>query len=229
MLTLDVMKKNLPKRIAGTLGQDQVDLLNEVLEESDARHAIRDNILGFTSVLNAPHYSLKDYVHAVKYITFTMMGDTNIRAWSKVFPDRYTRLREKGTPDKDINAHVRHYNKTKLVNEIRDQALVPSYLLNADKYQEAINIQAKIMSDENVSPKVRSDAANSLLTHLKRPETQQISVNVGVQEGGLVQELKDITMGLAAQQRNMIEQGAYSVQETSKRQIVTVDGSAEEV
>lgn len=214
------MNRCLPSRFKGKLDQDQVESINSALTDPETQDMLKENILGFSNVLAAPHYSLKDYVNAVKYISFKMMGDTNIVAWSKVFPDRYTRLVARGTLEKDIHAHVRHYNRTKLVNEIREQSLIPTHIINADVFQEAINTQAKLMRDEDVSPKVRCEAANSLLTHLKRPEAQKIELDVGLKENSMLTELKDVTTALAAQQLAMIESGAYSPKEIAHQEIL---------
>lgn len=229
MLTKEVMQRCLPSRMKSRLDDETVERMNLAIFSEEAQEAIKENFLGFTSVLKHPNYSMDEYLNAVKYITYTMMGDTNVAAWAKVFPDRYQRLLAKGTPSKDINAHVRHYNRTKLVNEIREQSLVPSHILNADKFQEAINIQAALMADETVSPKVRSDAANSLLTHLKRPETQRIELDVGIKEDSMLQELKDITAGLAAKQQQLIQGGAYNAKDIAHQEILTVTEDGEVV
>ena len=61
------------------------------------------------------------------------------------------------------------YNKNKLVNLILEQSMIPSWVLNQDMYQKALNVQCELMLTAN-SEKV-SDAANSILTHLKPPQS----------------------------------------------------------
>jgi hypothetical protein len=227
MLSVDVLQRALPAKLKGRISQGLVDKINGSIGDPDTAEIIEENILGYISVIQMGRIKVDDYINAVKYVTYKMMGDANIAAWVKVFPNRYARLRANGVPDKDIHAHVSIYNKNKTVNEIYDRAQIPTSLLNADIFQKAINIQAHLMSDPNVSPKVRSDAANSLLTHLKRPETQKVELDIGIKDDSMLKELKDITLGLAKQQQSLIQSGAYSPKEIAHQDIIegeVVDG-----
>jgi len=57
------------------------------------------------------------------------------------------------------------------------------------------------------SEKVRSDAANSLLTHLKKPETKQIELNIGIKEDSGMDELRGKLREMAELQQSLIEKG----------------------
>ena len=155
------------------------------------------------------------------------MGCTNFESYIKTFPDRYQNFLNNNVPTKDIHCYVSAYNKNKLVNLIYEQTLVPTHVLNADVFQKAINVQADLMLNAK-SEKVRTDAANSLLNHLKRPEASKIELNVGLQEGGVISELREITSKLAAKQRQLIEGGSYSAQEIAHSKL-TIDGESERV
>jgi hypothetical protein len=220
MLTTDIVRKALPSSMKNRVSQGFVDSINEAITDPNTAEMMRDNILGYASVLANGRYKLDDYINAVKYVSFKAMGKLNIQAFIATFPDRYAKYKAEGISDKDIATYVSAYNKNKLVNLIYEQSLVPSHILNADVFQRAINIQAEIMGDPDVSPKVRSDAANSLLTHLKRPESQKIELDVAVKDDSVIRELKDITMGLAVQQKKLLEGGAYSVKEISNQGLV---------
>lgn len=227
MLTTVEMKEALPSNLRGRVDQELVDKINNSITDPEMSEVIKENILGYLNVVQTGRIKITDYVNAVKYVTYKLSGDANIAAWSKVFPEKLKRLRSRGVPDKDIHAHVSIYSKGKIVNQIFEQVLIPTHLLNADTFQKAINVQASLMNDINVSPKVRSDAANSLLTHLKRPETQKIELDVGVKDNSMMRELKEITVGLAAQQQKMIQQGAYSPKEIAHQEIV-IEGEVED-
>lgn len=227
MLSVDVLQGALPAKMKSRITQGVVDNINSALGDPDTAEVLKENILGYIGVISTGRFKIEDYISAVKYVSFKMMDDSNIAAWVKVFPEKYARLKANGVPDKDIHAHVSIYNKTKLVNEIYDRAQIPTHLLNAHIFQKAINVQAALMSDLAVSPKVRSDAANSLLTHLKRPEAQKIELDVGVKDDSMLRELKNITLGLAKQQQELIESKAYTSKEIAHQQIIegeVVDG-----
>lgn len=168
-----------------------------------------------------------EHISAVKYVSHKLMGATNIEAYSKTFPDKMQRFAAHGVAAKDIASYVTAYNKSKLVNLIFEQTLIPSYVLNQDLYQKALNVQAELMVSAN-SEKVRCDAANSLLAHLKMPETQKVELEIGVKEDSAIAALRATTMELARQQRLMLEAGAMNAQEVAHSRLV-IEGEAREV
>jgi len=78
------------------------------------------------------------------------------------------------------------------------------------------------------SEKVRSDAANSLLTHLKQPEAQKIELDIGVKEDSSINALRASTMELVAQQKMMLKAGAMHAQEVAHSKLI-IDADFEEV
>ena len=74
------------------------------------------------------------------------------------------------------------------------------------------------------SEKVRSDAANSILNHLKAPEKTEIEINVNAKQGSVLDELRQSTQQLVNQQKQMIESGAMNAQEVAHQQLVRTDG-----
>jgi hypothetical protein len=190
----------------------------------------RDNLLSYTKVMADGRFKVQEYVNAVKYVSHKLMGTTNIEAYSKTFPDKITRFAAQGVTAKDIASYVTAYNKSKLVNLIFEQTLIPSYVLNQDLYQKALNVQAELMVTAR-SEKVRSDAANSLLSHLKMPETQKVELDVKVKEDGSISQLRQATMELAKAQRLAMESGQVNAQEVAHSRIVyePVDVEAKEV
>ena len=109
---------------------------------------------------------------------------------------------------------IRYVNFIKLVNLIYEQTLFPTYILNADIHQRAINHLADLMVNAK-SEKVQSDSANALLTHLKRPETQKVELDIGVKENSAIAELNHTMKVLAARQVELVNSGAYSIKEVS--------------
>lgn len=93
-----------------------------------------------------------------------------------------------------------------MVNAILEQATIPVWLLNQDAYQKAINVQLELMISAN-SEKVRTDAANSLLTHLKAPEKQKIEMEVSVKREGGIADLMESINALAVKQKELIAGG----------------------
>ena len=227
-LTLPQLQKALPKTLSHNATQVLVDKVNGLVTDPIIREAFRDNLLSFASVMKDGRFKIANYVDAVRYITHQTMSESNLQSYVKTFPDRYQNFLVNGTSEKDIASYVSMYNKNKLVNLVRDQSAIPTYILNADLYQSAINTQAALMMSDEVSPKVRSDAANSLLTHLKAPEATKIELDISVKEDSVIQDLRQTTMKLVAEQRRMLEAGMVNPKQVAEQAIV-VEGEFQDV
>jgi hypothetical protein len=70
------------------------------------------------------------------------------------------------------------------------------------------------------SEKVRTDAANSLLGHLKMPEVAKVELDVNVKEDDSIDELRRSTLELVEQQRKMIQAGAMKAGDIAKQKVV---------
>ena len=226
-LTAEQFKQVLPDKVKKSVSQELIDQINSTLSDPEMYEAYRDNLLSYTRVMADGRFKVDSYISAVKYVSHKLMGATNIEAYSKTFPDKMQRFAAQGVSAKDIASYVTAYNKSKLVNLIFEQSLIPSYVLNQDLYQKALNVQAELMMSAN-SEKVRCDAANSLLTHLKMPETQKVELEIGVKEDSAIAALRATTMELARQQRLMLEAGAMNAQEVAHSRLV-IEGEAREV
>lgn len=184
-----------------------VDTLNNLSIDPQHAETIRGNFISYSSVLRDGVFKLEDYLNAIAYVSFKMMGYNNKESYQRTFPQRYASLTARGATEKDISAYVAAYNKNKLVNLVLEQALIPSWILNQDIYQKAINTQLDIMTNAT-SDFVRTQAANSILTHLKRPETKQVELKIDTSASDGIAELKDSMTRLAEKQKELIEQGA---------------------
>lgn len=222
LMTADQFKEALPPAIRKNVSQEVVDKVNAVLSEPELYEQYRENLISYSHVMKDGKFKLTSYVDAVKYVSHKLMGRTNIDAYSRTFPDKMARFAQQGVSQKDISAYVSAYNKSKLVNLIFEQSLIPSWVLNQDLYQKALNVQAELMMTA-ASEKVRSDAANSLLTHLKKPETQKVELDIGVKEDSSIDALRQATMALAQQSRMAIQSGAMDAQQIAHERVI-IDG-----
>jgi hypothetical protein len=71
------------------------------------------------------------------------------------------------------------------------------------------------------SEKVRSDAANSVLTHLKPPETKKIELDISVKEDKSLSDLKSATMELVAAQRLALQAGSTTIEGVAHSKIIS--------
>lgn len=215
MLTLKEVQDSLPAGQKGLISQEMVDQLNSLSKDPEESRYIRENFITFAQVLQEGRFKLGDYVRAVMYVSHKVMGKSNLDAYKATFPDRYQQMVADGRQSKDIASYVAAYNKGKLVNLVYERAAIPTWVLNQDLFQKALNVNAQIMEDPTVSDKVRVEAANSILTHLKRPETNkaELKIEVGMNDG--MRALEQRLAEMAEAQQKTIEGKVMSAQEVA--------------
>jgi hypothetical protein len=226
-LTVEQFKNALPAQIKKSVNPELIDKINKTLNDPDMYETYRDHLLGYVQVMKDGKFKLSCYIDAVKYVSHKLLGKTNFDAFSITFPEKIQRWSAKGVAPKDMASYVTAYNKSKMVSLLMEQSLIPSWVLNQDLYQKAINVQAELMVSAN-SEKVRSDAANSLLTHLKPPETQKVELSVSTSEDSSISALRASTMALVAAQKNILMAGAMNAQEVAHSRLV-IEGDSERV
>jgi hypothetical protein len=227
VITEAELKEVVPKSVRKAVTPQMVATLNSLVMDDEFREAYRDNLITYSTVLRDGKFKMENYLDAVRYVTNKLLGNSNLQAYIKTFPDRYNKLVADGRTPKEISSYVSMYNNNKLVTQILEQTLVPVHIMNADIYQKAINVQADLMMNAK-SEKVRSDAANSLLTHLKRPETQKLEIDMSIKEDGTIDELRKTTMELVAQQKAMIQSQYSSVKEIAESRIIDITPDRED-
>jgi len=225
-ITIEALKGAMPKRLKQNMTPALVDHINNLVVDPEARNVFRQNVLGYTGVLQDPNVKMRTYLDAVRYVSYKLMGDTNEDAWVKTFPDRYQRLLNDGKSADFLRATVSGYHKGKIVGTLLEQSMIPTWVVNADLYQKAINVQAELMVMAK-SEKVRTDAANSLLSHLKQPETVKMKLEVGVVQDDSIRELRQAVTDLAIAQKEAIELGTSDASKIAKAKII--NGESERI
>lgn len=220
-ITKELVARALPGNLKSAATDQLADMINQISADPLIAEQIRENFLSYASVLKEGKFKVEDYLNAVAYCSYKLMGDSNQDAYFKTFPQRYANLVAAGRTPKEISAYVSAYTKGQLVNKIMEQTLVPSWVLNQHMYQAALNTQFKLMTNEDVSPKVRSDAADSLLTHLAKPKEAGPLINIDMGETSGMNELKDALARMAQQQQTLINAGV-STKEIAAQDIVDV-------
>lgn len=222
VLTADQFRAALPDKMKKNVSQELMDQINDTLNEPEFYEQYRDNLISYSHVIKEGKFRLDQYLNAVKYVSYKLMGYTHKDAYAKTFPDKMERFANDLVDPKDISSYVTAYNKSKLVNLIFEQTLIPVYVLNQDLYQKALNTQAELMVSAK-SELVRTQAANSLLTQLKPPETKKVELNLGIGEDSSIAKLREITNEFTRMQRLQLESGMISVKEAAHSKIVDAE------
>jgi len=226
--TVDQFKSALPAGIRKSVDQPLVDKMNALLADPDMQEMYRENLLSYTQIMKEGKFKLSSYIDAVKYVSQRLMGKTMKDAYGASFPDKMQDWAVRGVAPKDQASYITAYNKTKLVTLIMEQAIVPTWLLNQDHFQEAINTQVELMNGAR-SEMVRMQAANSILMHLKQPETQKLELSMGMEESSVISDLRQATQELVAQQKLNVQSGSMNAQEVAHSKVVYDNDSGDQV
>lgn len=221
-LTIESLQKVVPNKLKRAVTQGLVDKINSISTDPIICEHIKANILGYTGVLQEGKYKTEDYINAVTYVSYKLMGYTNVDSYIKTFPNRYQALVARGLAPKDIAAYVCIYNKGQLVNRILEQSLVPTWVLNQDIYQKALNTQAEIMISSK-SDKVRSMAADSLIRNLAKPEKAGPQINIDMTANTGLDDLKETLFKLAETQQKLIQSGRVTTQQIAEQKIIEAE------
>jgi len=206
-LTKEIVTKVLPKDKKKLVTDNVIQFLNKAETNETVVNEFRENFLTYSKILQSSRYSLEEYVNAVRFVTYKMLGYSDIDSYAMVFPERYNRLIEKFNGETDrINAYSSRFKSTKLVTQIMEQTLVPSYIYNAPLFQEALLELSRIMVSSK-SDIARVNAASNILQYTKAPEEKNINLEIGYKENDTIRELKSTMEQLATMQKKQLEKG----------------------
>lgn len=225
-VTVEELKILYPVKVAGKVLEQAAEILNTATEDMDYVMAkeFRDNCLSFIDILknSKSRVSFADYVNACKFATFKLAGNTDVRAYALTFPDRIRRMERDKVPNSHLYQYASIYSKNKTVVEVMAKLVVPTHIMFQDIFHQAVKVQSELMLDDSISPKVRSDAANSLMTHLKTPEVKQAELKVDVQGSGAIEQLAEALGSLSGKQSEMLREGKYSLKDIREATIIEV-------
>ena len=207
-MTVDDLKAIMPSQMTKPVSQELVDCVNDALIDPEFYQHYRDNLISYT------------------YVSYKLLGNTNFEAYIKTFPDRYQQHLANGVSTNNIHAYVSMYNKTKLVNLVFAQTIVPVHVMNMDMYQMALNEQCRLMLNAN-SEKVRSDAANSIMNQLRPPEVSKVEIDITHKQDSVIGQLRDATAALVASQRDQIRSGQMDAKGIAESKVI--QGESREV
>lgn len=216
MLTVADVSQAVPANMKSAVTPQLVATINGVVADPDMAEQVRNNFISFATVLRDGNYRMQDYLNAVTYVSYKMMDMSNHDAWCSTFPQRYAALTAANKSKKDISSHVSMYAKGKLVAAVYEASFIPTWILNRDIQQKAINRLADLMMNAQ-SEKVQAEAASSLLTHLAKPKESGPLVNINMTETSGMNEMKDMLERLATQQQELIRTGSTTKEIAGQR------------
>lgn len=226
LLSVEGLQKIYPRKVNRETLEECVKMMNESIVGMDSvmREHYRDNLVGVIDVIKeGERIKFADYVKAVKFCSFKMSGYTDTRAYSLTFPERIERMAREGISNANLYVYANSYAKNKVVVEIMAKLMVPTHIMYQDYFHMAVKTQVEIMTDDKVSPKVRSDAANSLMTHLKQPEIKQAELSINTNDSGIINQLSEALNNLSKGHKELLSQGRTTLKDISEAVIIEVE------
>lgn len=217
----------LPMRTSKTMTQLACKKLNSILSKDEEPAVLREHLLTFANVLRNNTLSVEAYVNAVRFASYKMVGMTNLDAYKKTFPEKVARWMAEGRDNKDMSSNISMYARTKAVIAIMEQAYIPNCLLYRDVEHEAIMSQVNLMRNAK-SEKVRHDAANSLLVHLKKQDTAKYRLDIDITPSSAINDLRIAIEELNQAQRQSLNSGVSSLKSIAEGIIINPSGLGKE-
>lgn len=230
MLTVDVIKTLVPKSQRSMINEDFLKLI-ESNSNGDPMiaEAFKENFISYIMVLSDSRYKLTDYVKAVKFVSYKLLGFNDYKAYAGAFPERYQALLDSGKKYDEISPYVSMYKSGKLVRAIFEQAVVPSHVLNAPLFQEALNTLADIMRDTTQKGLMaRVKAAEAILAYTKAPEVTKLQLDIGANQLDAISDLRKATANLVIAQKEMLQSGQMSLKDIAESNIIEIEPDTNE-
>ena len=220
MLALESVRKLVPKSQRTLITQEFLDKLEASVNDNLVAEQFKENFVTYLNVLSKGKYKMEDYINAVKYVSFKLLGYSNIDAYTATFPERYERLKTEGQTQ--IEAFVSMYNKNKLVMQIYEQTIVPSYVLNAPMHQQALNTLAAMIIDDDVRGMTKVKACEAILQYTKQPDVVKGELTIGIEQSDTINDLREITENLADTYRMMLEKKGMRLKDVAEADIIDI-------
>ncbi len=218
MLTVPEVLSIVPRQHTSKITQQFIDTLNGMVKHPIMAEVYQKNVITYADVLRDGRFKLTDYFNAVMYVSYKMMGLGNLAAYQKVFPNKCKDMVARNIPQKDMQAYAAMFNKNKLVTLIYEQTLIPDHIMYASVRHRAIAAQANLLNSSNEH--VVQKAADSLMNHLKAPESAKISIEMGAKDSGVLSDLTNALNVLSRKQSDAIAVGSHSVKEIAHSRII---------
>lgn len=221
-ITLDVLKGVTPRKQKSMITQDVVDKINKWNEDPRLLEGYSENVLSYIKVLQDGRFKITDYLNAVRYVSYKMLGFNDIDAYAATFPDRYQKLIDEGLERTEIGAYTNAYKNNKLVAKIFEQTVIPLHVTNNHMGQEALNELMKIGLNGR-SEMARVAALSKVLDKTDVPEVKKLQLDIGVEANDAIEELRRAQAKLAEAEYKAITSGSRTVKEVAESIIVEAE------
>lgn len=217
------------RRLRGFIDEEFMDKLEVISGSGDEviDEYMGENFVEWLGVLEGGKWGLREYIDAVKYCSYRLLGETQESSYRKCFQEKCGKVEERYSGESEASRKervcwlARAYDKNKLVCMIMRQSLVPSWILNAPLYQEALNELVKMVRNNEVKGMSKVRACEAIIEATKQPEEVKVSIggNVGVRSEAM-DELRQVTEELCRGLKEEMRSGRKDLREVSEIELV---------
>jgi len=208
--SLEAFVKHLPKK-AKKLAPEVQEYYLKVLEDEPE---MVDDLISYTKVLEEGRFSVDQYINAVRFVSYQMMGYNNTESYLKVFPEKLGTLY--------TDKYAAKYNKSKLVTELHKLVVVPEYLTHMHLRNQALKVQTDLMLSAK-SEMVKHLASKTILEMTKPPEENYMQVDVNVKKDDSIEAIEQALYQTATKLVKGIQDKQVTAKEILETDIMDVD------
>ena len=208
--SLEAFIKHLPKK-AKKLAPEVKEYYLKVLEDEPD---MVDDLISYTKVLEGGKFSVDQYINAVRFVSYQMMGYNNTESYLKVFPEKLGTLH--------TDKYAAKYNKSKLVTELHKLVVVPEYLTHMHLRNQALKVQTDLMLSAK-SEMVKHLASKTILEMTKPPEENYMQVDVNVKKDDSIEAIEQALYQTATKLVKGIQDKQVTAKEVLETDIMDVD------
>lgn len=217
------------RRLKGFIDEEFMDQLEVISGSGDEviDEYMCSNFIEWLGVLDSGKWGLKEYIDAVKYCSYRLLGETQESSYRKCFQEKCAKVEERYSGESESSRKervcwlARAYDKNKLVCGIMRQSLVPSWILNAPLYQEALNELVKMVRNNEVKGMSKVRACEAILEATKQPEEVKVSIGGEVSmRSEAMDELRQVTEDLCRGLKEEMRVGRKDLREVSEIELV---------
>ena len=127
------------KKRKKSVNDDTVDMVNKMLKSEDLdKNLLEDFLMDYQSVMSSG-YSLKEYINGVKFVAYVVHLEMSYtEAYLAVFTEKRKKLQAGGYTAIQVSNLASGYNRTKLVVNLTNMAMIPYELKYAPQRVKAM-------------------------------------------------------------------------------------------
>ena len=183
-----------------------IEKIQALSSDPDLADDYKSKMISYTRVLKDGRYKIDSYIDAIKFTSFKVSGLGITDSYKLTFPDKVAKWAAEGRDSKRISSNISMYNNNELVNLIFEQTMIPTHILNAGMFQEALNVAQDIMHTSG-SDMARVQALNAILQNTKAPTTAKIELDIGVKEANVIDNYEEAMNMMVEKQIEIIKAG----------------------